>query len=81
MPSNQIHPITILVNGAPLTLVERELLGRDILSRSGHNPPEDFSLFLLHGRGEKTPVGLEQPEHLHEHQQFAALFNGPTPVS
>lgn len=80
---NQHHPhtITVFINNSPLEVIERELAARELLIRSGNLPPEDFTLFLLHGHGQKEAIDLNAPVALHENQKFAALFNGPTPVS
>ncbi len=80
---NQHHPhtITIFINNAPLEVTEHELTARELLVRSGNLPPEDFTLFLLHGNSPKEALDLGTPIALHENEKFAALFNGPTPVS
>ena len=79
----QVHPettaITYYVNGEHQTTHNHTLTVHAILMNAGFTPAEDYR--LIRDNGNHTYTSFEEHVHLHEHEKFTALFQGPTPTS
>jgi hypothetical protein len=72
--------ITYYVDNEPQTTTSHELTVRQILANSGNDPATHY-LVELQGDHQVPFKNLDEELKLHEHEKFAAIFTGPTPVS
>lgn len=80
-PMNPHHKITFFVNEQPVPTEKPELTGLEILELSHNTPTDQFKLERIEGDGRRIPIPLDELVKIHEHERFAALFQGPTPLS
>lgn len=71
--------IRYFVNGAVQITDDHKLTPREILSKAGFSPAEDYR--LIRDDGNKVLDDLDKEEPIHKDERFTVLFNGPTPVS
>lgn len=81
MSTTQLKAKTVryFVNGAVQTTDDHKLTPREILTKAGFSPAEDYR--LIRDDGNKVLDNLDKEESIHKDERFTALFNGPTPVS
>jgi hypothetical protein len=75
------HVIHYTVGDEPQTTTERVLTPREIMTKAGIKPEENY-LVEIKGRERKSYKDQpDEPIHMHEGQKFVTVFVGPVPVS
>jgi hypothetical protein len=81
MPENHGPVFDYTVDGEPQSTSEHTLSPLQILRAAGINPA---SHYLVELKGDNQVSYEKDPNtsiHIHEHQKFISISNGPTPVS
>ena len=78
-PATQRKTLTYFVNGEEQTTASDKLTVREILTKAGFTPVEDYRLTRDEGNHVYHDYDEEVP--LHEDERFTATFLGPTPTS
>jgi hypothetical protein len=76
---SQHTTVTYFVNGEEQTTTKDKLTVREILTKAGFTPVEEYRLTRDEGHHVYQDYDEEVP--LHEHERFTATFLGPTPTS
>lgn len=75
------HVIHYTVNDEPQETTEHELTPRQIMTKAGIKPDENY---LVEIKGRTRDSFQDRPDeliHMHEHQKFVTVFTGAVPVS
>jgi hypothetical protein len=76
---DQDRLITYFVNGEEETTADHKLAVREVITRAGFTPAEDYE--LTRDEGHKTFTDLDEIIPIHMGERFTVTFTGTTPTS